>query len=58
MSRIINAGVPGARASNSSDSTPTSPLLSQSGTHGIPLGRANLSQVAHSIDVAAVKALE
>ena len=58
MSRMINVGASGARASNSTDSTASSPLLSQSGTHGIPLGRANLSQVAQSIEVAAVKALE
>ena len=58
MSRMINLGASGARASSSADSSPPSPLLSQSGSHGIPLGRANLSQIAQSIDVAAVKALE
>ena len=58
MSRMINAGASNAHSPGSSESMPPSPMLSHSGTHGIPLGRANLSQVAQSIDVAAVKALE
>ena len=58
MSRLINASSAAGHSSSPAGSGPASPLLSHSGTHGIPLGRANLTQVAQSIDVAAVKALE
>ena len=57
MSRMVNARVAPANSSlNTSGSV--SPTLSASGGHGIPLGRANVSQVAQSISVAAVRALE
>ena len=58
MSRMMNANSTAGRSSSPTGSGPASPMLSHSGTHGIPLGRANLTQVAQSIDVAAVKALE
>ena len=57
MSRLVQASgsISGQSAVSNS---PSPPLLSSNGGHGIPLGRANVSQVAQSIEVAAVKALE
>ena len=57
MSRLIQAGETSSNRS-AAGSIPPSPMLSTSGGHGIPLGRANVSQVAKSIDIAAVKAIE
>lgn len=57
MSRLIQAGDNGSNRGSASP-IPPSPMLSTSGGHGIPLGRANVSQVARSIDVAAIKAIE
>ena len=57
MSRMIQAN--GSITSQSAmTASSSSPVLSSNGGHGIPLGRANVSQIARSIDVAAVKALE
>ena len=54
MSRMISAGVNGAFPV----SGPGSPAANSSPGSTIPLGRASVSQVAQSISVAAVRALE
>lgn len=58
MSRILSGVNSTPAGSSVTGSSPGSPLLSSNGGHGIPLGRANVTQVAQSISVAAVRALE
>lgn len=58
MSRMVAAGGSVPLNSSSIVGSESSPTLSTSGSHGIPLGRANVTQVAQSISVAAVRALE